>query len=137
MRYLTKKRVVNINKSTVREHGGNFNHPNNFLHEDNLDYLLEAVQAEMFGEPLYPTISDKAAVYCYNIICNHIFSDGNKRTGLGAAHLFLYLNNCDLSLSLNNPILTDFIIKIASGQSSLEECREWFKNNVVSNVSQS
>ena len=134
MRYLTKKRVIRLNKFTVREHGGNFNPPDNFLHEDNLDYLLEAVQAEMFGEPLYPTISDKAAVYCYNIICNHIFSDGNKRTGLGAAHLFLYLNNCDLSLSLDNPILTDFIIKIASGESSLEECRAWFKENVVSDI---
>jgi death on curing protein len=137
MRYLTKKRVIRLNKSTVREHGGNFNPPDNFLHEDNLDYLLEAVQAEMFGEPLYPTISDKAAVYCYNIICNHIFSDGNKRTGLGAAHLFLYLNNYDLSLSLDNPILTDFIIKVASGQSNLEECRDWFKENIVSNINQS
>jgi len=68
MRYLTKKQVISLNKSTVNEHGGNFNPPNNFLHEDNLDYLLEAVQAEMFGEPLYPSISDKAAVYCYNII---------------------------------------------------------------------
>ncbi len=134
MRYLTKKQLININKSTVREHGGNFNLPNNFLHEDNLDYLLEAVQAEMFGEPLYPTISDKAAVYCYNIICNHIFSDGNKRTGFGAAHIFLYLNNCDLSLSLDNPKLTDFIIKVASGQSSLEECRDFFKENIVSTV---
>ena len=52
MRYLTKKRVIRLNKFTVREHGGNFNPPDNFLHEDNLDYLLEAVQAEMFGEPL-------------------------------------------------------------------------------------
>jgi death on curing protein len=36
--------------------------PNNFLHEENLDYLIEAVEAEMFGEPLYPSISDKTAI---------------------------------------------------------------------------
>ena len=72
MRYLTKKRVIRLNKTTVREHGGNFNPPNNFLHEDNLDYLIEAVQAEMFDEPLYPTLSDKAAVYCYNIFENSV-----------------------------------------------------------------
>lgn len=107
--------------------------PNNFLHEENLDYLLEAVQAEMFSEPLYPTISDKAAVYCYNIICNHIFTDGNKRTGLGACLIFLNINKHDLHLSVNNQILTDFIIKIASGQSSLEACRTWFSENVISN----
>lgn len=120
MRYLTKQRIIQLNKATVDAHGGNFMPPNNFLHEENLDYLIEAVQAEMFGEPLYPTISDKAAVYCYNIICNHIFSDGNKRTGLASALLFLNLNNFDLSLNVNDAILTNFIIKVASGESSLE-----------------
>lgn len=131
MRYLTKQRIIQLNKATVDAHGGNFMPPNNFLHEENLDYLLEAVQAEMFGEPLYPTITDKAAIYCFNIICNHIFSDGNKRTGLASALLFLNLNNFDLSLNVNDTILTDFIIKVASGESNLEECRAWFAENVV------
>lgn len=62
MVYLEKKDITLFNKRTVETHGGNFMPPNNFLHEENLDYLLEAVQAEMFGEPLYPTIADKAAV---------------------------------------------------------------------------
>lgn len=88
----------------------------------------------MFGEPLYPTISDKAAIYCYNIICNHIFTDGNKRTGLGAGLIFLNMNKHDLQLSVDNTTLTNFIIKIASGQSSLEECRTWFSENVISNL---
>ena len=132
MKYLTKNQVIKLNLTTINEHGGNFMSPNNFLHEDNLDYLLETVQAEMFGQELYPTIADKAALYCYNIICNHIFTDGNKRTGLASALIFLNLNNFDLSLEITNPILTDFIIKVASGNSSLEECREWFASNIVS-----
>jgi death on curing protein len=131
IQYLTKQRVIRLNKATIDAHGGNFMPPNNFLHEDNLDYLLEAVQAEMFSKPLYPTISDKAAVYCYNIICNHIFTDGNKRTGLGVGLIFLNMNKHDLKLSIDNQALTDFIIKIASGQSSLEECRKWFTENIV------
>jgi death on curing protein len=131
IRYLTKRLIIRINQATVQEHGGNFMQPHNFLHEENLDYLLEAVQAEMFGEPLYPTIPDKAALYCLNIIGNHIFTDGNKRTGLGAALLFLNLNRYDLSVDVTNPILTDFIIKVASGQSSLDECRAWFAAHSV------
>jgi death-on-curing protein len=105
--------------------------PNNFLHEENLDYLVEAVQAEMFGEALYPTITDKVAVYCYNIICNHIFTDGNKRTGLGAGLVFLNLNGFDIAESVTNDILTHFILKVASGQSSLDECRMWFAEHTV------
>ncbi len=71
--YLEKDDIVFINKRTVSVHGGNYVPPANFLHEENLDYLLEAVQAEMFGEPLYPTIPDKAALYCFNSIGNHNF----------------------------------------------------------------
>ena len=52
IQYLIKQRVIRLNKATIDDHGGNFMPPDNFLHEENLDYLLEAVQAEMFGEPL-------------------------------------------------------------------------------------
>ncbi|MBD2751365.1 type II toxin-antitoxin system death-on-curing family toxin [Spirosoma sp. BT704] len=93
--------------------------------------MVEAVQAEMFGESLYPIVADKAAVYCYNIICNHIFTDGNKRTGLGAGLVFLNLNGFDINVSIKDDVLTAFILKVASGQSSLEECRAWFAENVV------
>jgi death on curing protein len=131
MIYLSKAQVIKLNLATTQEHGGNFIPPCNFLHEENLDYLIETVQAEMFGQELYPTIADKAALYCYNIICNHIFTDGNKRTGLASALIFLNLNNYDLASKITNEILTNFIIKIASGNSSLEECKTWFENNIV------
>lgn len=129
--YLEKDDITFINQKTIAEHGGNFMPPHNFLHEENLDYLLEAVQAEMFGEPLYPSISDKAALYCYNIICNHIFTDGNKRTGLASALVFLRLNGMRLNKVLPNETITDFILKVAAGQSSLEECRAWFETHQV------
>jgi death on curing protein len=129
--YLEKEDVVYINQRTVSEHGGNFVPPFNFLHEENLDYLLEAVSAEMFGESMYPKISDKAALYCFNIICNHIFSDGNKRTGLESALSFLKLNNYRLNQSLPNSDLLDFILNIAKGNSSLDECKAWFETNIV------
>ncbi len=86
----------------------------------------------MFGEPLYPKITDKAALYCYNIICNHIFSDGNKRTGLEAALAFLKLNDFRLNKNLKHENLLAFILKIASGNSNLEECKAWFAENVTS-----
>ena len=92
MEYITKKQIINTNCYQVDTFGGNFVPLHNFLHEENLDYLLEAVQAEMFGEPLYPEVYHKAGLYMFNVICNHIFQDGNKRTGLEASLLFLQLN---------------------------------------------
>jgi death on curing protein len=128
MEYLNKTDVILINQATLEEHGGNFMPPSNFLHESNLDYLLEAVQSEMFGVPIYPEMADKAAVYMFNIVCNHVFTDGNKRTGLAAAIIFLNINGYDIVME--NHILEDFTVKIASGKSDLEECRAWFKENI-------
>ncbi|MFC5285187.1 type II toxin-antitoxin system death-on-curing family toxin [Pedobacter alpinus] len=123
MIFLTKSQIIKINYLTIHQHGGNFNLPSNFLNEAALDYLVDIVHAEMFGEPLYPYIFDKAGIYLFNIIANHVFSDGNKRTGLEASLIFLKLNNYQLSDAVSNPILTDFILSVASGNESLELCK--------------
>jgi death on curing protein len=128
MEYLQKTDITLINRLTIDDVGGNFVPPYNFLHEENLDYLLEAGQAEMFGAPLYPEIYHKAGLYMFNIIANHIFQDGNKRTGLEAALLFLQLNHYDLVM--DNDTLTQFTLSIASGELSLEQVQNWFEIHI-------
>ncbi len=127
--YLTKADVLYINEATIRTHGGHFVPPHNFLHQNSLDYLLEIVQAEVFGQPLYPEIYDKAAVYLYNIVANHVFQDGNKRTGLECCLLYLRLNEYTLASSVSNQDLTEFVLGVAAGQSSLAEVSQWLKAN--------
>ena len=129
MIYLTKEQIIAINLNQVKVFGGNFMPPSNFLHEENLDYLLEAVQAEMFGEPLYPTLYQKAGLYMFNIVCNHIFQDGNKRTGLQASMVFLLLNKFSIEASDNE--LTNFTLSVASGEQSLEQVQDWLKNHIT------
>lgn len=127
---ITKQNVIAINEETIIADGGNFMPPHNFLHESNLDYIIDIIDAEMFGQPLYPTVADKASVYLYNIICNHIFSDGNKRTGLGVALVFLDVNGYKLKDSVTNDILLEFVISVASGQLTLDDCRLWFQTHI-------
>lgn len=130
MTTITKQNVIAINEETIKNDGGNFMPPHNFLHESNLDYLIDIVDTEMFGEPLYPTIGDKASIYLYNIICNHIFSDGNKRTGLAVALVFLESNGYQLKENVTDDVLLHFVIEVASGQVTLEACRTWFADNI-------
>lgn len=153
MKNLTKKAFLIINKRTVEKHGGNFIPPFNFLHESSLDYLIDAVNAEMFGEELYPTIADKAAFLMFSVISNHIFQDGNKRTGLEAALFFLGLNDYRLQENLQNvegmvenlllvdnpsevevnpkrQMLANFTLGVASGKIDLEKCKLWFAKNI-------
>ena len=129
--FLEKQDIILINKETIAAHGGNFVPPFNILKEAPLDYVLEAVQAEMFGAPLYPELADKAAVYLFSIISGHIFSDGNKRTGLEAALVFLKMNGFRLRRDLEKETLLAFVIKVASGESNLEKCRAWFAAHIA------
>ena len=146
MEYLRKDDVILINRMTLKRHGGNFVPPFNFLHEDSLDYLVEAVKAKMYDAELYPEIYDKAGLYMFSIISNHVFQDGNKRTGLESALLFLKLNGLVLKERLvkleknrkisktgltSEDILTEFTIEVASGELKLEEIQSWFKENMI------
>ena len=76
--------------------------------------MIDAVSGKFGDTELYPTLPQKAAVYAHHIITGHIFLDGNKRTGLHCAILFLEFNGCTLSLDLDDSII-DLGFKIADG----------------------
>jgi len=59
-----------------------------------------------FGVDFYPTIYDKAACLFFSIAGGHIFTNGNKRTGVLALDQFLSANSVYLFLS-NRQIRND------------------------------
>jgi death-on-curing protein len=62
--------------------------------------LLESATAQpratFGGEFLHGDVFDMAAAYLFHIVQNHPFIDGNKRTGLMAALVFLDLNGVEI-----------------------------------------
>jgi death on curing protein len=46
----------------------------------------------VFGQERFPTLHAKGAAYCFFIVRNHPFLDGNKRAGFAAALHFLLMN---------------------------------------------
>ena len=69
-----------------------------------------------------------AAAYVYGIARNHGFADGNKRTALVAADLFLMLNGYELVSSPVDNVLA--ILSVADGTISEEELTLWIRNNI-------
>jgi death-on-curing protein len=130
MRCLTKEEIIYLNKKTVLRFGGNYVPPFNFFHEESLLYLVDVVDSEMFGEPLYPEVYQKAGVYLFNIISDHIFTDGNKRTGLDAMFLFLSYNHYQFSSKVSDQELIEFILELASGNFSLKEVQTWVMQHI-------
>ena len=73
-------------------------------------------------------IARLAAAYAYGIARNHGFADGNKRTALVTADLFLMLNGYELNSSPAENVLT--ILGIADGSLSEEELVAWIRGNI-------
>lgn len=73
-------------------------------------------------------IARLAAAYAYGIAKNHGFADGNKRTALVTADLFLMLNGYELVSSPVENVMT--ISNLAEGSLSEPELASWFRQNI-------
>jgi death-on-curing protein len=69
-----------------------------------------------------------AAAYAYGIARNHGFAEGNKRTALVVADLFLMLNGYELSSLPVETVMT--ILGVADGSISENELVAWFRGNI-------
>jgi len=73
-------------------------------------------------------IATLAAAYAYGISRNHPFADGNKRTALVVAELFLMLNGHVLTAS-NAECVTTFL-DLAAGTITEDELARWFRDYI-------
>mgnify|MGYP001562547895 CR=1 FL=1 len=86
-----------------------------------------APRQKVFGKELYDTMFLKAAVYARDIILNHPFLDGNKRTGMSAAFVFLE-DNGYLSMTLEGEIYA-FALKIIKEKLWVEVIAKWLEKH--------
>mgnify|MGYP002885692172 CR=1 FL=1 len=91
---INKKMIVAINKMTIAlvPGGEDFAGKNNMIHGKSLGFVEGIKSNKRFGKVTYPTKYHIAAAYLVNILQQHIFIDGNKRTALATAITFLHLN---------------------------------------------
>jgi death-on-curing protein len=80
---------------------------------------VEQARATYGGKNLHAGIFAMAAAYAFHIAENHPFVDGNKRTALNAAIVFLGLNGLDVVDDEGH--LYDAMTRIAIGASSKRE----------------
>lgn len=126
MQYLAAEQVLFIHARLITETGGAHG-------VRDLGMLLSAVarpQASFDGVDLYTDVFSKAAALLDSLIGNHPFVDGNKRTGITAAGLFLRQNGYRLTAS--NSELEAFTLRVAQGSMPLEEQAAWFQAHVTS-----
>ena len=86
--FLSFAEVLEIQRVQTETYGGDLTLRDRGM----LESALAMPQSTFGGEFLHKTLFTMAAAYAYHIAENQPFVDGNKRTGLAAALVFLALN---------------------------------------------
>ncbi len=86
--FLTLAEVIEIHKNQIELYGGSAGVRAFHL----LQSALAQPEASFAGEWLHRDLFEMAAAYTYHLSQNHSFFDGNKRTALAAALVFLEIN---------------------------------------------
>lgn len=88
-----------------------------------LESILGQIEAEYFGEPLFPDLTSKAARLFYGIAGQHPFLNGNKRTAILALVEFLRTNPAQIPvqkiLLFSDDALFEMAIRV--GQATAEQ----------------
>jgi death-on-curing protein len=75
---------------------------------------------------LHEDIYEMAAAYLFHIVRDHPFVDGNKRTGVVAALVFLAMNDAGISPAENE--LEDLVWAVAEGSAIKAEVARFFRD---------
>jgi len=106
------------------------------LRASNSEHLLKSALARplqtAFGEEIYKDAFSKAAALLDSIANNHGFRDGNKRTAMAAATLFLYIQK-DIDAQFSNQEYEDFMVYVVTSKPSIEEIASWLKIHTAKN----
>ncbi|HHY92413.1 MAG TPA: type II toxin-antitoxin system death-on-curing family toxin [Firmicutes bacterium] len=86
--FLTLAEVVTVHQDQIERYGGAPGIRDWAL----LNYALAVPEASFGGAYLHTDLSAMAAAYAFHLAQNHPFVDGNKRTALACALVFLELN---------------------------------------------
>ena len=121
--YLTAEQVLFIHYRLVSETGGEHGVRDLGL----LESAVARPQATFDRQELYPDVFEKAAALLEPLINNHPFMDGNKRTGIACAVLFLQQNG--ISFSAKNADLEKFTLRVASSKAGHSEIAQWLKRH--------
>jgi death-on-curing protein len=122
--FLTLDDVVEIHSDQIKRYGGKSGIRDHHL-------LLSAIAQPLStfdGHYLHKTLFDQAGAYLFHICQNHPFIDGNKRTALVSALMFLAMNDCPFDY--NESILEQLVRSVAEGKTKKDEAIAFFSKSL-------
>ncbi len=124
MIWLTKDMVEAFHRESLARFGG----------ADGIrdEGLLLSAMARAENIHAYEPDADRfrlAAAYCTGIVKNHPFIDGNKRTGVLSAVVFLGLNG--IELELKEAMIVTMVYSLAAGEIKEDQFAGWLRGAAI------
>jgi death on curing protein len=119
--FLSLEQVLAVHARVIEEFGGNPTVRDFGL----LESAVSMPGAQYGGSFLHSAMPAMAGAYLFHLCRNHPFVDGNKRTALAAAEVFLLLNGWELDAT--NRELELLALGVAEGRLSKSEITAFFQ----------
>jgi len=121
--FLSIADALKIHEFQITKYGGSLGVRDHGL----LDSALNMPQSSFGNEWAHETIFLMAAAYLFHVSKNHPFVDGNKRTSLACALIFLDMNSYKLQADEN--ALEKLVLDTATGKLSKDDIAAFFEKN--------
>ena len=125
MKTLSKEQVLQLHDALLEEFGGTAGVRDDGL----LESALNAPFATFGGQYLYPSVQAKAAQLGFGLVCNHPFTDGNKRIGMYVMLTFLEVNG--IRLECTNEEVVEVGLAVASGTMDYDALLQWVRDHRI------
>ncbi|HBS48212.1 TPA: type II toxin-antitoxin system death-on-curing family toxin [Candidatus Dependentiae bacterium] len=115
IKFLQAKEILEIHKNIIETYGGALGIRSNHL-------FLSAIAQPEFkiqNKYVHKNIYLMTAAYLFHLIKNHPFVDGNKRTSVASALLFLTINKTKINITEKQ--LTELSLKTATTKITKEK----------------
>ncbi len=123
--YLSYEDIIQIHADVVDDSGGG----TGVRLEAGIHSAIVAPRVVYYGAELYPTIAEKGAIICFELVTQHPFVDGNKRVGHSAMAHFLFMNG--YIIDANDEEQEEIILALAAGEIDKETFTNWVKTKIT------
>ena len=119
--FLTLREVLQLHAYQAERHGGS----DVVLDIGKIESAIAQPRQAFGGQFVHDSLEAMAAAYLYHLVLNHGFEDGNKRTGMHAALVFLAMNGYDVDVPVDEA--EDLILRVAKGEAEKDEVAAFFR----------
>lgn len=123
MKYFTLEHILAMHVLALKQGGGS----DGLRDLGRIEAVIATQAQEVFREELYVGVFAKAAALARGIIGDHPFSDGNKRTAMLAATIFLEINGFVFSAEKGE--LENFAVQIATDRLDVPFIASWLEKH--------